>query len=341
MNRDISVVIVNYRTSSLLPRLLTTLRGELEGIDSEVVVVDNSCSRSERAQLKKLRCEYPWVKFVINRFNLGYAGACHVGLEHTSGRYVLFMNPDVLPCKGSVKTLLEHAANRGAAAAVPKLFLDEELQVLHPPAYPFKISTLLFHRLLGRLFFKWWSSYSFKLWGATEDTPIKFIVGAAFLVAREEAEFDMDLPLYFEDAAFSLVLERKNKLVLYCPHSVMVHLYDMAPSKYKNHFWKISEDIYFRKYFGRCSLNLLKALNRFSSSWTHGRAQKLQDILKNGEKVVAVSPHSDFVPFALASVSSSSHFAKRFKNAYAFCFHSHENVKRIFLNFGCANKSEV
>ena len=316
--KDLSVVIVNYRTSNLLANLLESLNRELKDIDSEVVVVDNSCSLSEKANLKKLRCTYSWVRFIINRFNLGYAGACNVGLENTTGRYVLFMNPDVVPTKGSIRVLWEHMIESKAAVMVPKLFLDEECRVLHPPAYPFKPSVMLFHRLFQKLFFMWWRKYSCRLWNAADDIPVRFITGAVFMVDRRDAVFDTDLPLYFEDAALSLIMERKGKKVLFCPHSVMVHFYDLAPSECKSKLWEISERIYFGKYFSRLSVNLLKALAVFYSHWFHPGSKKLRDILKEGDSLCAVSPHPDFVPFALGTVSLNSRFADRFGESYAF-----------------------
>ncbi len=316
--KDLSVVVVNYKTSHLLTRLLENLREELKNIDSEVVVVDNSCSISERANLRELRCKHIWVKFIMNRFNLGYAGACNVGLKNTTGRYVLFMNPDVVPTKGSIRVLLEHMIESKAAVVIPKLFLDEECKVLHPPAYPFKPSFMLFHRLFQKLFFMWWSRYSFRLWKATSDIPVKFITGAVFMVDRRDATFDTDLPLYFEDAALSLILERKGKKILFCPHSVMVHLYDLAPSKCKGKLWEISERIYFRRYFNRLSVNLLRALADFYSHWFHPESKRLRDILRKGDSPCAVSPHPDFVPFALGIVTVNSKFADRFGDSYAF-----------------------
>ncbi len=293
---EISIVIVNYQTSHLLKKLLNILIEETKDLKAEIIIVDNSCSSEEKAQLLKLSALYP-IKLVINRENLGYAGACEKGKEVSKGRYLLFMNPDVIPLKNSVSTLLKEAKKLGASVAVPRLFIDEECSMLHPPAYPFTPFHIILHTVLGRLFFHLWKRYSFKLWNAKKCTPINFITGAAFLIKREQAQFDTELPLYFEDAALSLYIKRTGGRAFYCPQSKMIHLYDMAPSRLKGVMWKVSERIYFSKYFSRPWTNLMKLSRRLSKSWIPKGVKTLEEL--PDEKIKGmISPNPELIPFA-------------------------------------------
>jgi len=69
---DLSVVIVNWNTESLLRDCLRSVYDTVEGMTFEVIVVDNASSDGSVAMLK---VEFPQVRRIENYENRGFAAA--------------------------------------------------------------------------------------------------------------------------------------------------------------------------------------------------------------------------------------------------------------------------
>ncbi len=105
---DLSVVIVGYKTRDVVCDCLHSLYagGGLRGVGSaEVIVVDNA---SGDGTADAVRAEFPDVRMVALDENRGFAGANNVGLDLSSGRNVLLLNPDTLAPDGSLAACVRY-----------------------------------------------------------------------------------------------------------------------------------------------------------------------------------------------------------------------------------------
>ena len=66
----LSIVIVSYNVRHYLDLCLQSVQKALEGVDGEVFVVDNASSDDTMTVLPS---RYPWVHFIVNEENLGFA----------------------------------------------------------------------------------------------------------------------------------------------------------------------------------------------------------------------------------------------------------------------------
>ena len=123
LEEGISVVIPSRSGRSLLERLLPGLTRELEGIQSEVIVIDNG---SFDGTAKWLAAEYPGVRVEHNARHLSFARAVNCGIERARFSKVLLLNNDMTLEAGFFPALL------GAFDAVPDLFCATA-QILLPP----------------------------------------------------------------------------------------------------------------------------------------------------------------------------------------------------------------
>ena len=88
----LSIVIVSYNVRRYLDQCLESVQKAVEGIDgTEVFVVDNA---SPDDTLTVLPDKYPWVHFIANEENLGFARANNMAIRQSTGEYVLLLNPD-------------------------------------------------------------------------------------------------------------------------------------------------------------------------------------------------------------------------------------------------------
>jgi len=99
---DLSVIIVNWNTESLLRDCLRSVYGTIEGITFEVIVVDNASSDGSVAMLK---VEFPQVRRIENYENRGFAAANNQAFRIMTGRYALLLNSDTALTEGAVREL--------------------------------------------------------------------------------------------------------------------------------------------------------------------------------------------------------------------------------------------
>ncbi|MEM7708174.1 MAG: glycosyltransferase family 2 protein [Pseudomonadota bacterium] len=91
---DLSVIIVNFRAWRHLRECLDSLRYlATESPKTEIIVVDN---RSDDGELDQFSAAYPWVQWVENGANRGFAGGCNLGARSATGQCLLFLNPDCI-----------------------------------------------------------------------------------------------------------------------------------------------------------------------------------------------------------------------------------------------------
>jgi len=91
MNKKLSIVIVNYNVTQLLRNCLLSIQKYCEGIDYEVIVIDNKSTDSSWSDLIP---EFPKVHFIASEKNEGFAKANNRAIETAAGEYLLILNPD-------------------------------------------------------------------------------------------------------------------------------------------------------------------------------------------------------------------------------------------------------
>lgn len=97
----ISVVIVSFRSTSVLAQCLSALLSEI-GEGDEVIVVENS---QDHRVLEIPEFSRENFTLVLNQENVGYSRGCNQGIQMASNDQVLLLNPDTLPKVGAVDAL--------------------------------------------------------------------------------------------------------------------------------------------------------------------------------------------------------------------------------------------
>jgi hypothetical protein len=100
----LSVIIVNYNVRQFLENALTSVFRALEGLDGEVIVVDNA---SDDGSVEMVRKKFPAAQVLANRENLGFARANNLALTGAKGRYFLLINPDTIVQEDTFRVMLE------------------------------------------------------------------------------------------------------------------------------------------------------------------------------------------------------------------------------------------
>ncbi len=89
---DISVVIINYNTRALTLACIQSLFTHTTGLRWEVILVDNASTECNPTVFQEA---FPSIRLVRSKTNTGFAGGNNLGLQYTSGRYILLLNSDI------------------------------------------------------------------------------------------------------------------------------------------------------------------------------------------------------------------------------------------------------
>ncbi len=100
----LTVIIVNYNVKFFVEQCLDSLERALDGIDSEVFVVDN---HSSDGSIEYLKPRFPKVIFIESNHNLGFARANNMAIRQAEGQYVLLLNPDTFVGEQTIKQAIE------------------------------------------------------------------------------------------------------------------------------------------------------------------------------------------------------------------------------------------
>src|SRR3954468_13412460 len=103
---DVSVCIVSWNIKELLRDCLNSLKAQAGDLRYETIVVDND---SKDGSADMVRAEFPWVKLVEPGVNLGFGRANNLAYKHSTGRWVLLLNPDTVVLDRAVERLLRFA----------------------------------------------------------------------------------------------------------------------------------------------------------------------------------------------------------------------------------------
>lgn len=100
----LSIVIICWNDWKVIENCLRSIFDGTHHIEYEVIVSDNG---STDGSVEKVRGQFPAVRVVENRANLGFARGNNAGIREARGEYVLILNPDTIVHEGSLDRWIE------------------------------------------------------------------------------------------------------------------------------------------------------------------------------------------------------------------------------------------
>lgn len=259
---DLSIVIVTFNSAAHIAACLRSLPRALDGITSEIVVVDNASSDGTVALVRR---EFPAVRILERAVNGGFAAAVNQGIAATSGRYVAWINPDAQVVEGRFADVVAWLDAHPDAGIAGLRLVDPEGRV-EPSARAFPgFYSALGHRysLLTRL----WpgNPFSKRYLGTHADregiTPADWVSGAALVHRRQLAAdlggLDEQFFMYCEDVDFCYRAARAGSTACYLPLVTLRHEIGASSSRVKRSMIHARHDSlwrYYRKHYKRNAL---------------------------------------------------------------------------------------
>lgn len=119
---QVTVVVVHHNTPDYLHSSLKRIDAAMDGLNFEIVVVDNGSVGNGKPGLKPGGN----LRMVYNRENRGFAVAANQGAAFASSPYLLFLNSEVKLTEGCVSSLVRVLESNPGLAAVAPLGLGLE-----------------------------------------------------------------------------------------------------------------------------------------------------------------------------------------------------------------------
>lgn len=240
MNKELTVVTVNYFSTDLIKKLSATMPDK-KSLNYNWIVVDNSVDKNEISELKKINK----IDIVIDQGeNVGFGKANNVAVKNSKSKYYLFLNPDTKLQKNSIESLLEFMKlNDDYVMAGPGILNnDGSIQLSAAKKYPYWWSHALDYSPLLRLLVgkiglnEYPAMFSFD--DHKKDLDAVALLGACIIVRGEDFKkskgFDERFFMYREETDLARRMMNSNKKAKYLSSAKISH---MSGGASKNNFY--------------------------------------------------------------------------------------------------------
>jgi len=277
---DLGVLIVSYNTRELLRNCLNSIYQKTGGIRFEVMVVDNGSSDNS---VRMIREEFPQVKLIENRENLGFARANNQAIRQSGARYLLLFNPDTSFKAGSphkmIKFMDDHpdvgilgckilntdGTIQPSNSSFPNLFTEFlrafQVKKLIPGAGLREKIGQKWSGMLGSTLREYLRVY----WDSERIREVDWVSGACLLIRRGVIEevglLDENFFMYYEDADWCYRMREKGWKTYYFPFFEVVHYVGKSDSRFSPRTFverQRSMYHYFKKHKGKKAVFLLR-----------------------------------------------------------------------------------
>lgn len=223
-----SIVIVAYNSRDFLPACLRSVTEALQGLDGQVIVLDNG---SPEPLLDSDKANFPDVEWIDSKENLGFGKGCNLAVKSATKPYLFFINPDTIVSKDAFKKILSFMEEHPESGTVGCRILNEDgsLQWACRRTFPSPLSAIFKTIGLARLFpkSKTFASYNMMYLDPDETAEVDAISGSFFCIRHDLYDqlegFDKDYFMYGEDLDLCLRVQQAGFHNYYTPVANILH----------------------------------------------------------------------------------------------------------------------
>ncbi len=222
----VSVVILSWNTKSLLRDCLKSIK---QKDVFEIIVVDNNSSDSSTGMIKK---EFPEVKLIENKKNLGFAKGNNQGIRKAKGDLIMILNSDTIVPGDAIKKLADaFAKDKNIAVASPLLvFKSGEIQKDYYMRFPNLWQVFVYHNPFLRPLFLKTKLRRLILSDLSEKDTIEVdqLPGAALMAKKEVWDkaglLDENYQFLYEDVDWCWRVKKMGFKLVVVPKAKIIHL---------------------------------------------------------------------------------------------------------------------
>lgn len=256
MNKDVSLIFVNYKTKYLTINAIHSVIEKTQGINFEIFVVDNN---SQDGSIEAIEKTFPNINIIKNSINAGFGAANNLAIKQAKGKYIFCLNTDTLLINNAIKIMydyMEKEENNNVAVCGAALYNFEGKACICGGNLP-SIYDILWKFGLRTLLKKQYKKYCI---GLTADNynnyeNIGYVTGADIFfrksVLDEIGLFDENIFMYFEETDLCKRIRDKDYDIKLVKDAKIIHLEGKSNNNTLNKklISKTSEFYYFKKHY--------------------------------------------------------------------------------------------
>lgn len=251
---DFSVIIVNFNTKELLKNCLSSVFSQV-GLKFEVWVVDNG---SEDGSVQMVKAEFPKVRLIRNKENLGFAKANNLALRKAEGNFLFLLNSDTILEDFSLAKNLDFLKRNSQVGALGIKILNFDGSP-QPSVGKFYSLINVFLMLFGG------GKLGLGRSSPSKISEIDWVSGAAIILRKEVLEkagfLDENFFMYMEEVEWCYRIKKAGFKIVFYPEVKIVH-YTRGSGSKSEAIWGIYKGLiyFYQKHKPPWQLEILKIM---------------------------------------------------------------------------------
>lgn len=251
---QLSVIILNYNVRHFLEQCVLSVESALNGIDAEIIVVDNNSSDDSCAMMKQ---RFPNVKLIENKENSGFPKGNNIGVAAAKGEYICILNPDTVVAEDTFTKVLAFAKKQKNLGIIGVKLIDGIGNFLPESKRGIPTPWVAFTKIAGlyKIFPETFGKYYAQHLSENKTGKVEILVGAFMLMRRdlynEIGGFDENCFMYSDDIDLSFMALKKGKSNYYFHETSVIHYKGESTIKDGTYMKRFQEamNFFYKKHF--------------------------------------------------------------------------------------------
>lgn len=258
---QLSVIILNYNVRYFLEQCVLSVQKALQGLEGEIIVVDNDSSDDSCAMMKQ---RFPHIQLIENKENAGFPKGNNIGVAAAKGEYICILNPDTVVAEDSFIKILSaiesglssRAQSRDKTGIIGCKLIDGTGNFLPESKRGIPTPWVAFTKIFGlyklsNVFGKYYAQHL----SANQTGEVEILVGAFMVMKRdlynEIGGFDENCFMYSDDIDLSYMALQRGKANYYFHETSVIHYKGESTVKDGTYMKRFQEamNFFYQKHF--------------------------------------------------------------------------------------------
>ena len=288
---DLSIIIVSFNTAQMTINCIESIIksfGQGSKVVFEIIVVDNASTDGTIQEIQNYSAK---LKIIENKENLGFAKANNQAVKQAEGKYLLFLNSDVIVKDVNFNRLIEllDEDSQIGVLTVKVIRSDGEIDPACHRGFPTLWRSFCYFSKLEKLFGQWpildrvFGGYHLVYFDKNIIHEIDSPSGAFYLTRKNLFDqitgFDEKFFMYGEDLDLSYRIKTQGFKVIFYPLDQVIHLKyqsglagkDVNYQKQIRKYFYQAMALFYKKYYSQKYPKLLNSLVYFLINYEKNR----------------------------------------------------------------------
>lgn len=245
-NVELSIIIVAYNSTDTIVGCVNSVLETTVDHTFEIIISDNSENDDTKTVVMQHFKDNGKVRYIHNDKNYGFSKGNNIGIQKSTGQYLLFLNPDTKMYLKTIDGMIEFVKQHpecGAATCFMKL-PDGRLDDASHRGFPTPFRALSHFSGLSKIFpkSKKFGGYNLTYLNLSKTHEIDALAGSFMIVPRGLGEklgwWDEDFFFYGEDIDFCYRIKEAGYKIYFVPEFEALHMKGVSSG-----IKKVSKDI--------------------------------------------------------------------------------------------------